>query len=169
MVEYLDGLDAARVPAARRVLAALGPKVLRLAADRSAGAHPYLTTPEHSRQARAILGPDALLAPEHKVVLDLDDDRARALGRAVVPNPYFGLVNYRNNLKSLGYTDADLDNGGSDAVIEALVYHGAARKVPDQLRQHLESGANHVAVQLLTDPGEDPIPGLSALAAELFS
>ena len=86
------------------MLAALGPKVLRLAAERTAGAHPYLVTPEYTRQARAILGQGPLLAPEHKVVLDTDPERARALGRAKVQNPYLGLVNYTNNLRRLGWS-----------------------------------------------------------------
>ncbi len=168
LVEYLDALDEAQVPRERRVLAALGPKVLRLARDRALGAHPYLTTPEHTRQAREILGPDRLLAPEQKVVLDTDPDRARAIGRRTVQTPYLGLSNYRNSLKSLGYTEADLDNGGSDELIDALVDRGDAATVAAAVLEHRRAGADHVAVQLLTAPDQDPVPGYAALARELF-
>jgi probable F420-dependent oxidoreductase len=168
LVEYLDALDSAGVPKQRRALAALGPRVLRLAAARSAGAHPYLTTPEHTRRARALMGPAALLAPEQKVVLDTDAVRARELGRSVIANPYLRLVNYRSNLKSLGYSDAELDDGGSDAVIDALANHGDATSVAAALRRHIDAGANHVAVQLLTETGQDPLPGLQQLAALLI-
>lgn len=166
VVEYLDVLDEAGVPASRRVLAALGPKMLRLAAERSAGAHPYLTTPQHTREAREILGPDALLAPEQKFVLDTAPDAARALARPSVANPYLGLRNYLSNLRRLGFTDADLADGGSDAVIDALVAHGAAGVVADRLREHLDAGADHVAVQALP-PERDALPALTALAAAL--
>jgi probable F420-dependent oxidoreductase len=168
LVEYLDALDEAKVPPERRVLAALGPKVLRLARDRSAGAHPYLTTPAHTRQAREILGPDRLLAPEQKVVLDADPDRARAIGRPTVQSPYLGLSNYRNNLTSLGYTEADLDNGGSDELIDALVDRGDPATVATAVLEHRRAGADHVAVQLLTAPDQDPLPQYAALARELF-
>jgi probable F420-dependent oxidoreductase len=169
LVAYLDALDAARVPPERRVLAALGPKVLRLAGERTAGAHPYLTTPEHTRQARQLLGPNPLLAPEQKVVLDTDPVRARAIGRKTVQTPYLGLINYRNSLKSLGYTDPDLADGGSDELVDALVDHGDASTVAAAVSEHLTVGADHVAVQLLTAPGQDPLPGYAALAEELLS
>ena len=124
VVEYLDALDAADVPVSRRVLAALGPKVLRLAAERAAGAHPYLVPPEHTRRAREILGDGVLLAPENKVVLHPDPATARDIGRPAVQKPYLGLRNYVSNLKRLGWTDADIADGGSDALIDALVAHG---------------------------------------------
>ena len=108
-----------------RVLAALGPKVLRLAAERSAGAHPYLTTPEHTREARALLGAGVLLAPEQKVVLDPDPHTARATGRKVVKY-YLGLRNYVSNLERIGFTDDDLSGTGSDRLIDALVGQGDA-------------------------------------------
>jgi probable F420-dependent oxidoreductase len=168
LVHYLDELDAAQVPIARRVLAALGPKMLKLSAQRAAGAHPYLTTPEHTRKAREILGPGVLLAPEQKAVLDLDPVRARLIGRPVVAKPYLGLINYTSNLRSLGYTDADLAEGGSDRLIDALVDHGDAATVAAGLTEHLEAGADHVAVQLLTPPGSDPVAGFTALAEALF-
>jgi probable F420-dependent oxidoreductase len=168
MVGYLDDLDAAQVPKGRRVLAALGPKMLKLSAERAAGAHPYLTTPEHTRKAREILGPGVLLAPEQKIVLDTDPVRARSIGRPVVAKPYLGLVNYTSNLRSLGYTDADLAGGGSDPLIDALVDHGDAGTVAAGLTKHLEAGADHVAVQLLTSPGDDPVAGFTSLARALF-
>lgn len=167
IVDYLDRLDAAGVPVQGRALAALGPKVLRVAAERTAGAHPYLTTPEHTRQARETLGAGALLAPEQKVVLEADPVRARAIGRPVVANPYLHLRNYRSNLLRLGFTEADLDDGGSDAVIDALVVHGDAASVAAGVTAHVDAGADHVAVQVLTEGGADPLPALRELAAAL--
>jgi len=161
LVSYLDELDELGVPADGRVLAALGPRVLRLAADRSAGAHPYLVTPEHTRQARKILGEGPLLAPEQKVILESDPERARAIGRPRVQNPYLGLTNYVSNLRRLGWTDADLTGGGSDALIDALVVHGDAEALGRGVTAHLDAGADHVAVQVL---GPDPLPALRALA-----
>jgi probable F420-dependent oxidoreductase len=164
LVSYLDELDDLKVPAAGRALAALGPRVLRLAADRSAGAHPYLVTPEHTGQARQILGPGPLLAPEQKVVLETDPQRARAIARPYVQNPYLGLTNYVTNLRRLGWTDADLAGGGSDALIDALVVHGDADALGRGVTAHLDAGADHVAVQAL---GSDPMPALRALAGAL--
>jgi probable F420-dependent oxidoreductase len=164
---YVDTLRGDGVPQEALVLAALGPKVLRLARDRAAGAIPYLVPPEHTRQAREVLGPQPFLVPEHKVVLDTDAARARKLGRARVEKPYLGLVNYTSNLRRLGWSDADLSNGGSDALIDALVAHGSADEVAAQLSRHLEAGANHVAAQLLTEPGADPVPGYRDLARAL--
>jgi probable F420-dependent oxidoreductase len=164
---YLDELDAAGVPVQRRVLAALGPRVLQLSAERSAGAHPYLVTPEHTRRARGILGPGRLLAPEQKVVLETDPARARAIGRPTVEKPYLGLVNYTNNLRTLGFGDDDLADGGSDRLIDALVIGGDTAAVAAGLAAHLEAGADHVAVNLITAPGDDPVAGFTALAAAL--
>ena len=167
LVKYLDDLDEAGVPVGGRALAALGDKVLHLAADRTAAAHPYLTNPEHTRHARELLGPEAVLAPEQKVILDTDVERARALARRRVPDPYFGLVNYTNNLRRLGYSDADFADGGSDRIIDDLVIHGDAATVARGITAHLDAGADHVAVQLLTAPGEDLIAGYRALADAL--
>jgi probable F420-dependent oxidoreductase len=130
IVDYLDVLDAEGVPVEDRALAALGPKVLALAAERTAGAHPYLTTPEHTRYAREILGDGPLLAPEQKVVLDTDPVAARALGRPAVDQPYLHLRNYTSNLKRLGWTDADIADGGSDALIDALACTATPRPSP---------------------------------------
>ncbi|SDE39521.1 LLM class F420-dependent oxidoreductase [Rhodococcus tukisamuensis] len=162
VVAYLDELDAAGVPAGRRVLAALGPKMLRLAADRAAGAHPYLTTPEHTREARELLGPAPLLAAEHKVVLDPDPVAARVAGRPLV-TPYLNRRNYLANLARLGFTADELADGGSDRVIDALVAHGDAPSIAARLTEHLDAGANHVAVQVLPYD-RDEVPALAALA-----
>ena len=164
LVSYLDELDDRGVPAEGRVLAALGPKVLRLAAERSAGAHPYLVTPEHTRQARQILGEGPLLAPEQKVVLETDPERARAIGRPRVQQPYLGLTNYLSNLRRLGWTDADFADGGSDALIDALVLHGDADAIVRGVIAHLDAGADHVAVQVLNP---DPRLALQALSNQL--
>lgn len=163
LVDYLDGLDAAGVPVAGRALAALGPKVVSLSGDRSAGAHPYLTTPEHTRSTREILGAGPLLAPEHKVVLGTDAAEARAIGRQTVKY-YLGLSNYVANLRKLGFTDSDLEGEGSDALIDALALHGDAPTIARGLSAHLEAGADQVIVQVLN---EDPWPAYRALAAEL--
>jgi len=167
LARYVDVLRAGRVPRDSLVLAALGPKVLALARDRAAGAIPYLVPPEHTRQARAVLGPGPLLAPEHKVVLDTDPDRARALGRARVQRPYLGLVNYTSNLRRLGWGDDDLSGSGSDALIDALVAHGSPAEIAAQLARHLDAGADHVCLQLVTEKGADPLPGYRALAPAL--
>ena len=161
MVSYLDELAAAGVRKDQMVLAALGPRALRLAAERTAGAHPYLTTPEHTKQARQIMGPDALLAPEQKVVVDDDPERGRAVARPGVEMPYLHLSNYLNSLRRLGWSDADLADGGSDRLVDALAVHGDATAVAAGLVAHLDAGADHVAVQLL---GDDPVTGFRALA-----
>lgn len=168
MVEYLDALDAAKVPANRRMLAALGPKALQLAADRTAGAIPYLTTPDHTRSARELMGTAPLLAPEHKVVLEIDDDVARSIGRPAVAEPYLGLTNYTRNLLRIGYAESDLADGGSDRLIDDLVLHGTAVDISDGLTAHLEAGADHVAVQQLGKDGTELLPGYEALATVLF-
>jgi probable F420-dependent oxidoreductase len=167
ILAYLDELDAGQVPKEGRALAALGPKVLAVSAQRTAGAHPYLTTPEHTRTARELIGEGVLLAPEQKVVLETDPERARAIGRPVVARPYLGLRNYTSNLRTLGYTDADFADGGSDQLIDALVAHGDPATVAARLTEHLDAGADHVCAQILTEPGGDPVPALRALAEAL--
>jgi probable F420-dependent oxidoreductase len=163
IVEYLDQLDEGGVPADRRVLAALGARVLELSAARTAGAHPYLTTPEHTASARKIIGPDALLAPEHKVVLETDAELARALGRKIVKG-YLGLVNYRQNLLRFGFSEDDMADGGSDRLVDALVLHGDVETVARGLRAHFEAGADHVSIQVL---GNALAPAHQALAEAL--
>jgi len=164
---YVDVLLADGVPPASLVLAALGPRMLRLAAERTAGAHPYLVTSEYTRLARQTVGPDALLAIEHKAVLEADADRARAIARPRVRSPYLELVNYTTNLRRLGWTDADLADGGSDALIDALVAHGNQDQVAARLTEHLEAGADHVCVQVLAAPDADPLDGYRGLASAL--
>ena len=166
LARYVDVLQAGGVPRDSLVLAAMGPKVLGLARDRAVGAIPYLVPPEHTRQARAVLGTGPLLAPEHKVVLDTDPDRARALGRTTV-RPHLGLVNYTSNLRRLGWTDDDLSGSGSDALIDALVAHGSPAEIAAQLTRHLDAGADHVCLHLITEAGTDPLPGYRALAPAL--
>lgn len=169
LVEYLDVLDAEGVPDDERVIAALGPKVMKLARDRSDGAHPYLTSPEHTREAREQLGPAKLLAPEQKIVVETDAAKARELGRSVVAKPYLGLRNYLNNLRRLGWDDADFENRGSDRLIDALVGHGDADTAAQRVREHLDAGADHVPIQLITAKDENPLDGYRALARALLS
>ena len=154
LATYVDDLLAGGVPREQIVLAALGPRVLRLSRDRTAGAHPYLTTPEHTRGAREILGAGPVLAPEHKVVLDDDPVRARALGRKTV-DFYLGLTNYVSNLHRLGFTEADTASPGTDALVDALVAHGTDAEVAARLTEHLDAGADHVVAQLLTADPDD--------------
>jgi probable F420-dependent oxidoreductase len=168
MVDYLDQLDAGGVPADRRILAALGPRALKLAADRTLGTHSYLVVPDHTHDARQLLGPDVVIAPEHKVVLESDPDIARGIGRPFVADPYLKLRNYSNNLRRYGYTDVDVAGGGSDRLIDALVLHGPTDAIAAGLRAHLDAGANHVAIQVLTADGHDPMPAYRQLADALL-
>jgi len=168
LVDYLDELDEYGVPANQRVLAALGPRVLMLSAQRTAGAHPYNTTPEHTARAREKIGPNALLLPEHKVVLSTDTDEARAIARQVIAGTYnyFALANYVSNWKRMGFTDADLTRPGSDKFIDALVAYGTPDDIANRLGEHLRAGANHVVIQVLG--GSDKLlPTLSELAGAL--
>ncbi|WP_343571664.1 LLM class F420-dependent oxidoreductase [Mycobacterium sp.] len=165
LVEYLDQLDEHGVPANRRVVAALGPQVLKLSARRSAGAHPYLTTPEHTAQARELIGPAAFLAPEHKVVLTTDAEQARAVARKALP-VYFNLANYRNNWKRLGFSEDETTYPGSDRLIDALVAYGTPEAIAARLREHLDAGADHVPVQVLTTD-ENLVSALAELAGPL--
>ena len=168
MVSYLDALDAAPtpVPPARRVLAALGPKMLRLSADRAGGAHPYLVTLDHVVRARAALGPDRLLAPELGVVLDTDRDRARATARAAL-SMYLRFPNYTNNWLRLGFTERDLDGGGSDRLLDALFALGDADTVRARVTAFHEAGADHVALQVLRPDGLLPREEWRELASSL--
>jgi probable F420-dependent oxidoreductase len=166
LVEYLDELDGASVPTSRRLLAALGPKMLALAAERSAGAHPYLTTPEHTAQARELVGNTVFLAPEHKVVLTENADEAREIGRRTVEF-YLDLSNYLNNWRRLGFTDTDVRKPGSDKLIDAMVAHGTAEQVAAHLNEHLAAGADHVAIQVLGGPDGKLLGALEALAEPL--
>jgi probable F420-dependent oxidoreductase len=165
LVEYLDSLGDYGVPADRRLVAALGPRVLQLSAQRSAGAHPYLTTPEHTAQARELVGPSALLAPEHKVVLTTDADQARAAGRRAL-DIYFNLANYRTSWKRLGFSDDEVTRPGSDRLIDAMVAYGTPDAIAARLNEHLAAGADHVPVQILTKD-ENLVPALAELAGPL--
>ncbi|WKG04844.1 LLM class F420-dependent oxidoreductase [Mycolicibacterium sp. HK-90] len=165
LVEYLDALDAAKVPTSRLVIAALGDKVLKLSARRSAGAHPYLTTPEHTAHARDVVGETVFLAPEHKVVLTTDGAAARAIGRETV-GFYLNLSNYLNNWRRLGFTEEDIAKPGSDKLIDAVVAHGTAEAIASRLQQHVANGADHVTIQVLG--GWDKLlPTLTELAGPL--
>ncbi|MBB2989911.1 putative F420-dependent oxidoreductase [Mycolicibacterium iranicum] len=169
LVEYLDALDRHRVPKGRRVVAALGPRVLQLSAARSAGAHPYLTTPEHTARARELIGPEAFLAPEHKVILSAPDpadaDKAREVGRRAL-EVYLNLANYLNSWKRLGFSDQDVAKPGSDRLVDAVVAYGTVDAIAARLREHLDAGADHVPVQVLTG-SEKLVPALAELAGPL--
>lgn len=168
MVEYLDELDASDspVPRERRVLAALGPRMLELAKTRAAGAHPYFVPVEHTAYAREVLGPGPLLATEVAVVLE--SDRAAALQRArEYASIYLPLPNYTNNLRRFGFTDDDIEGGGSDRLIEAVIPWGDAATVAERLRAHLDAGADHVCVQVVADFTKFPLAEYRELAPAL--
>ncbi|WP_405726553.1 LLM class F420-dependent oxidoreductase [Streptomyces sp. NBC_01537] len=151
MTQYLDELDAAdlpAVPADRRVLAALGPRMLELSRDRAAGAHPYLVTAEHTAEARARLGEGPLLAPELGVILEADPDRARTVARGALAM-YMQLPNYTNSWLRLGFTEDDLAGGGSDRLVDALYAWGDEDRVRRRVEDFWAAGADHVALQLL--------------------
>jgi probable F420-dependent oxidoreductase len=173
MVEYLERMDKALFMAkgpdddGGRLLAALGPKMLELAATRANGAHPYFTTPEHTAIARQTMGPDALLAPEQMVVLSTDADEARRIGRAGM-KIYLGLPNYWNNLKRLGFTDDDREDGGSDRLVDAIVAWGTDDQIAERVAQHHAAGADHVCVQVLQDGNAMPADAWRRLAAVLL-
>lgn len=167
MGAYLDALDAAPtpVPAGERVLAALGPRMLRLARDRSAGAHPYLVTAEHTRRARETLGAGPILAPEQAVVLETNPERARAIAREHLAM-YLQAPNYTNNWLRLGFTADDLTNGGSDRLVDALVAWGDVDTIRERVAQHILAGADHVCLQVLTaDRTTMPLKEWQTLAA----
>ncbi|MFD2420749.1 TIGR03620 family F420-dependent LLM class oxidoreductase [Amycolatopsis pigmentata] len=165
LLSYVDKLTAAGVPAERILLAALGPKMLRLARDRTAGSIPCMVTPEHTRSARAILGPDRLLLPGHFAVVDTDAERVRAFARAAPPGTALNVTNYAANFRRLGFTDRDLANSGSDRLIDALVRHGDPATVASGLFAHLDAGADHVGVYPV---GDDPIAILRGVAGALL-
>jgi probable F420-dependent oxidoreductase len=148
MAAYLDGLDKAGVPKENRCIAALGPKMLDLAGQRSRGSHPYLVPAEHAAVARKRMGPDALIAPEVGVVLETNPDKARAMARDAV-SFYLGLPNYVNNWLRLGYSEEDVK--GSDKLIDALFAWGEPKKIADQVNAHLAAGADHVCIQVIRE------------------
>jgi probable F420-dependent oxidoreductase len=166
---YLDAIDATAtpIPHDRRVLAALGPKMLELARERAGGSHPYLANPDHTAIARDALGTDRLLAPELPVVLSTDADEARRLARIHLAT-YLTLPNYTNNLKRIGLTDADIADGGSDKLVDAIVAWGDESTIADRVQAHRDAGADHVCIQVLTgDPTTFPRDEWRALAPAL--
>ncbi|MCP3857666.1 MAG: LLM class F420-dependent oxidoreductase [Actinomycetia bacterium] len=173
MEEHLDAMDAAPFtgfgPDGRppRILAALGPKMLALSATKADGAHPYFATPEHTAQAREIIGPDKFLAPEHMVLLETDPDRARRVARDNMAR-YLALPNYANNLKRLGFTDDDISSV-SDRLVDAIVLWGDLDSIVARVREHLDAGADHVCVQaLVEDPADLPLDNWRRLAEALL-
>ena len=169
MRSYLDGMDAIDYLAPQaaepvpRVLAALAPRMLELARDRSDGAHPYLVTPEHTRRAREALGAGKLLAPEQAFVLETDPARARDAARAHLER-YIKAENYVRSWLLLGFTEDDTRNGGSDRLVDALVAWGDEDAVRARVEEHLAVGADHVCVQAV---GPDPLGDLRRLAPAL--
>ncbi|HVC38772.1 MAG TPA: LLM class F420-dependent oxidoreductase [Candidatus Dormibacteraeota bacterium] len=173
MGAYLDAMASAvyesPLPSLqpRLLLAALGPRMLRLAGERSHGAHPYFVPVAHTRQARTVLGPDRLLCPEQAVVIDEDPERARGIARQHT-KAYLRLDNYRSNLLRLGFSPQELVDGGSDRLVDELVAWGDVGRVAGRIQEQLQGGADHVAVQVLTsEPGEVPDREWRSLAAEL--
>jgi len=174
MRTYLDAMDQApyqAVPPASkppRVLAALGPLMLKLSAERADGAHPYNTTPKHTAEARELLGPGPLLCPEQAVVLEKDPAKARAIARKFL-DIYLGLPNYTNNFLRLGFQEGDFGNGGSDKLIDAVIAWGDLKAVVNRVREHHAAGADHVCLQVLTeDPKIFPLPQYRELASAVF-
>jgi probable F420-dependent oxidoreductase len=150
------------------LLAALGPKMLELARERSAGAHPYFVPPSHTARAREILGARPLLAPEQVVVLETDPTRAREIGRRHMAS-YLRLPNYVNNLRALGYDDPDFADGGSERLVDAIVAWGSEEAIAGRVREHLEAGADHVAIQAYSDNAGDALGQLERLAPALLT
>lgn len=174
MRSYLDGMASApfmAVPPSTEpatVIGALAPKMLALAAERTKGAHPYFVPPQHTAVARKILGAGPLLAPEQAVVLETDATKARQVARGHMAT-YLGLPNYVNNLKRLGYTDADVADGGSDRLVDAIVAWGDVAAIVKRVKEHHDAGADHVCIQVLeADPRALPMTGWRELAKALL-
>jgi probable F420-dependent oxidoreductase len=175
MREYLDAMDRSRYDSpepehpAPRVLAALGPKMLALAAERAAGAHPYFVPVEHTAVAREALGAGPVLCPEQAAVLETDPDVAREIARHHMVG-YLWLPNYANNLRRLGWGEEDLADGGSDKLVDALVAWGDVDAIVERVRAHHAAGADHVPLQVLGHvPGEIPLRELRELAPALLA
>jgi probable F420-dependent oxidoreductase len=174
MRAYLDAMDSARYQSIpprtkpARILAALGPKMLQLSGERADGAHPYNVNPEHTAQARQILGPDPYLCPEQAVVLETDPSKARQIGRKFL-GIYLGLPNYTNNLLRLGFDESDFKDGGSNRLIDAIIAWGDLDAIRNRVREHHAAGADHVGIQVLTaDPKVLPLPEWRELASALL-
>ena len=173
MRAYLDAMDQAPYQAVPppskplRVLAALGPKMLQLSAERADGAHPYNTTPKHTAQARELLGPGPYLCPEQAVILETDPAKARAIARKFLAI-YLTLPNYTNNWLRLGFQEADFSNGGTDKLIDAVIAWGDLKAVLNRIREHHSAGADHVCLQVLTDnPKTFPLREYRELASAI--
>jgi len=174
MREYLDAMEHAPFMAhppprePETVIGALAPKMLKLAAERTRGAHPYFVPPEHTKRAREIMGPKALLAPEQAAVLEKDADTARTIGRGHMAI-YLGLPNYVNNLRRLGFGDDDFKDGGSNRLVDAIVAWGDVDAIVKRVREHHDAGADHVCVQVLgPDPRALPLGDWRRLAPALL-
>ena len=165
MVGYLDVLDMAGSPvsADRRVLAALGPRMLALSGERALGAHPYFVPVEHTERARKLLGSGPLLAPEVAVVVERDPSTARRRARQYM-SLYLTLPNYTQNLRTFGYGDDDLAGEGSDRLVDAVVAWGDVGAVAARVREHLDAGADHVCIQVVSDRGAFPLSEYRELA-----
>ena len=169
VVEFLDSIDAADTPVPQqdRLLAALGPKMLEVARQRTAGTHLYLATPDHTVAARDILGVESVVAVEQGVVLEADPEGARLLARQHLVT-YLDLPNYTNNWRRIGFTDDDLADGGSDRLVDALYAWGDETAIARRVQEHRDAGANHVCVQVVTaDPGKFPRAEWRVLAPAL--
>ena len=159
MRDYLAKMDAAPYAALEPsepppvVIAALGPKMLELSREATAGAHPYFTSPAHTKMAREILGPDKWLCVEQKVVMETDAEKARALARTTA-RTYQALPNYRNNWLRMGLTQADIDGEGSDAFIDATFAWGDAAAIQARIDEHYAAGASHVCIQPVNREGQ---------------
>jgi probable F420-dependent oxidoreductase len=174
MSNYLDAIEKHTYtgPAPEHpspiVLAALRPRMLELARERTAGAHPYFVPPAHTAKAREVLGLEPLLAPEQVVVLETDPSRAREIGRRHMAS-YLKLPNYLNNLRTLGFDDADFADGGSEQLVDAIVAWGDEEAIAGRVREHHEAGADHVAVQAYADDAGASLAQLERLAPALIA
>jgi probable F420-dependent oxidoreductase len=168
MRDFFDGLDNAEtpVPKEERIAAALGPKMLDLAKERSLGTHPYFIDVQHTRFARERVGPGVIVAPEVAVVVEEDPDTARRIAREYAAS-YLRLTNYTSNLLRFGYTERDIADGGSDRLIDAVIPHGSPEQIADAVRAHLEAGADHVCLQPLGH-GDEPLEDFAKLADVLL-
>lgn len=168
MAEYLDAMETVSNPLGDGadpavVLAALGPQMLSLSAERTAGAHPYFVPVSHTAFAREAVGPGPLVAPEQAVVIDPDPMSARATARSHMER-YLLLDNYRRNLLRLGWSESDVAGGGSDDLVDAIVGWGDAGTVAGRIREHLDAGADHVSILPLGDPwGLDELEALASV------
>ena len=172
MRAYLDAMEQVKYtppPPAEpvtKVIAALRPRMLELARDRTDGAHPYLVTPEHTARARRVLGEGSLLLPEQAVIVETDPARARAAGRQHL-TPYLRMTNYVNNFREMGFGDTDFADGGSNHLVDALVAWGDVNAVAARVREHHAAGADHVAIQAITSDPDRALDDLRALAPVL--